>query len=219
MTGTSEFFRTKSINPFPPRGMITSTVPAAFISSAAASRPAGSSVTVFSSSSCFRSTFLISSTIARFELKASLPPFSTQVLPDLKQSENTSKLTLGRASYMIPTTPNGTDTFVIFIPFGLSVSIRVLPRGEGRAATLRISLAILFILSGVSSSRSYSGFEVCSAARSSALAARISPVAATASSASASNTVLIFSSVMRLSNREAFRVSCCQKFSIIIIIW
>ena len=39
-------------------------------------------------------------------------PFEHAALPLLKQSENTSKVTLGRASYITPITPNGTSPAV-----------------------------------------------------------------------------------------------------------
>ena len=52
----------------------------------------------------------MTATSARFVPSASLPPFSTAALPLLKQSEKTSKVTLGRASKIMPMTPKGTLT-------------------------------------------------------------------------------------------------------------
>ena len=45
----------------------------------------------------FRVDFMIC-IAALFESAASEPPFKTEALPDLKQSEKTSKVTFGRAS-------------------------------------------------------------------------------------------------------------------------
>ncbi|OPZ03164.1 MAG: hypothetical protein BWZ11_00280 [Bacteroidetes bacterium ADurb.BinA395] len=98
ITGIFECVRTKSINPFPPRGITKSTYPVALSKSAVASCPDGNKVMI----SGFRPkrfrTSRIRLTMAALEWYASLPPFSTQEFPDFRQSEKTSKVTLGRAS-------------------------------------------------------------------------------------------------------------------------
>ena len=98
ITGIRALSRTKSISRLPPRGMHTSMNPTAPSISPVASWVAGSSVTTFSSMALSRSTLWMSFMAAWLELSASLPPFSTHALPLLKHSENTSKVTLGRAS-------------------------------------------------------------------------------------------------------------------------
>ena len=81
-----------------PRGISRSTQPRAFNNSAVESCPAGSKATISGLKKHCTNTLRMISTIARLVLSASLPPFSTQALPDFKQSENTSSVTFGRAS-------------------------------------------------------------------------------------------------------------------------
>ena len=138
----------------PPRGMQTSIYPTADSISAVASWVAGSSSTQPSSHPALAMTLLISATIALLESSASRPPLSTQALPLLKQSEKTSKATLGRASNTMPITPKGTLTFFSSNPLGRVFSLITLPSGEGRAATLRISEAMSSKRFGVSCRRS-----------------------------------------------------------------
>ena len=86
--------------------------------------------------------------IAVFECIASLPPRSTEQLPDFRQSEAASDVTLGRASNITAMTPRGTETFLTRRPFGLVISESVLPTGSGRSATSITPFAIPSILSG-----------------------------------------------------------------------
>ena len=154
ITGTRAVSRTKSISFRPPRGMQTSTRPTALSIAAVASWVAGSSVAAAVSMPWRLSTPRIRPAASRFELSASLPPFSTQALPLLKQRANTSNVTLGRASYITPTTPNGTLTRLMRRPFGSVRPQVAMPSGEGSVATLRISEAMPSSLSAVSLSRS-----------------------------------------------------------------
>ena len=63
-------------------------------------------------------------------------------LPDFKQSAPASAVTLGRLSYMMPITPNGTRTRWMASPFGRSQSATVAPVGSGSATTSSMLRAI-----------------------------------------------------------------------------
>ena len=98
ITGIVAFSLTKSIRLLLPRGIIRSTYSRAFSSCVVSSRPAGRRERIFLSMPYFSRTDLIMPAIAVFELMASLPPFKMQAFPDFMHRENTSKVTLGRAS-------------------------------------------------------------------------------------------------------------------------
>jgi hypothetical protein len=112
--------------------------------------------------------------MALLEFSASLPPFNTAALPDLKHNEKTSTVTFGRASYITPTTPSGTDLLSIFSPFFRARFSMVLPVGSGSEITVLMSAQIASILSGVSKSLSYSELVGDIFARSFAFALTIS---------------------------------------------
>ena len=100
------------------------------------------------------STSFIRLTMASLLCCALWLPFRMQALPLLKQSEKTSKQTLGRASKMMPMTPKGTLTRRRCRPLARVRSFVIMPRGEGREATFRMSAAMLRMRSGVRSRRS-----------------------------------------------------------------
>ena len=75
-------------------------------------------------------------------------------MPDFRQRPAASAVTLGRASYMMATTPIGTRTRRSSRPFGLTVAKSPSPMGSGRAAVARRLSAMPFIRSGVSRRRS-----------------------------------------------------------------
>ena len=116
------------------------------------------------------STSCMSPTIALFELSASFPPFSMQVLPLFRHRANMSKLTLGRASYTAPITPNGTLILRRRSPLGIVRSMSTLPVGEGRAATSRMPSAMSSSLFPVSLSLSNTGLPLSARSRSLAFA-------------------------------------------------
>ena len=132
-------------------------------------------------------------TMARLLSSASFPPFRIQALPALRQREKTSKVTLGRASYTMPITPNGTLTRFKSSPLGSTVCFSTLPNGEGSEATLRVSPAMPSMRSWVSFRRSYMGFALSIRLRSLALAAKMVSVSLMALSATASSTWLMVS--------------------------
>lgn len=80
-------------------------------------------------------------------------------------------MTLGLASQITPMTPNGTLTFLSLSPLVRVLSSRTFPSGSGREATLRMSDAMVEILSSVSFRRSYRGLLLSIKDRSSAFAA------------------------------------------------
>ena len=95
-------------------------------------------------------------TIAILEFIASLPPLKITALPDLKQSAKASGVTLGLASYIIPTTPRGTRFLPIKSPLGRFFMSSTSPTGSSSAATCSRPSAIPLILSSVSISLSTS---------------------------------------------------------------
>ena len=113
--------------------------------------------------------------MASLERRASLPPFSTQALPVFIESEKMSAVTLGRASQIMPTTPNGTRTLRRVMPLGRVHSAIVSPCGEGSPATDSMSAAIEAMRSAVSRRRSRMGESASIASRSRALAASTFP--------------------------------------------
>ena len=157
-----------------PRGIIKSTSPTALSISAVASRETGNNVTAFSSIPCSASTRRINATAHTLVSLASLPPLSRQALPAFTQSENTSKVTLGRASYITPITPNGTVTLFITIPLGRVTLDKVTFNGDGNEATERISDAMSRNRPSVNFNRSYLGSLSLIRAKSRAFASRIS---------------------------------------------
>ena len=176
MTGTEASWRTKSMRRLLPRGITKSTYPFACSKAPVASCVAGKSVIEFSLIPYSFSTSLMRLTMARLLSSASLPPFRMQALPAFKQSENTSNVTFGRASYTIPITPKGTLTRLRSSPLGRVVCLSTLPRGEGSVATLRVSPAMPSMRSFVSFRRSYMGLDGSIRLRSLALAAKMDSV-------------------------------------------
>ena len=69
-----------------------------------------------------------------FVLEASEPPFKITEFPDLKHNAATSDVTLGLLSYIIPMTPIGIDTLLIFSPLGLLHFSRLLSTGSFKLA-------------------------------------------------------------------------------------
>ena len=135
--------------------------------------------------------------MAMLERIASLPPLSTQAFPDLRHSTAASAVTLGLASYIIPTTPSGTRTLVMFSPFGRTQPPSFLPIGSSSAHTSRTAAAIAYIRFSLSLSLSTSDSDMPfsrAAATSSAFAASISPQFFSIASAIAA-TALFFSAV------------------------
>ena len=158
--------------------------------------------------------------MASLECCASLPPFKITALPDFKQSAKTSNVTLGRASYIMPTTPKGTDTLVKIIPFGRMVVESVRCSGEGSCATCRISSAMAVMRSAVSFSRSYLGFATSICAKSFALAARMVSVAFSAAEARAIKRLFLVASSIKFSAREAATVlSNRRRYSIVFFLF
>ena len=176
-----------------PRGITRSTYPLACNRAPVASCVAGKRVMAFSLMPKSFNTPLMRLIMARLLSSASFPPFSTHALPAFRQSENTSKVTFGRASYTMPITPKGTLTRLRSSPLGRVVCFSTLPRGEGSVATLRVSPAIPSIRSFVSFRRSYMGLAGSIRAKSLALAAKMVSVSLMAFSATASNTLLMVS--------------------------
>ena len=78
---------------------------------------------------------------------------------------------------MTPTTPKGTLTLRMVMPFGRRVSLRTLPRGDGSPATFSISDAMPSIRWSVSFRRSYLGLSGLMRERSQAFASMMSSVA------------------------------------------
>ena len=154
--------------------------------------------------------------MAKLELYASVPPLSTHTFPLFRHSEKTSKLTFGRASYIIPITPKGTERLVKCKPFGSVRSSSTLFKGLGNDATLRISAAMPLMRSSVSIRRSYSGFDFSIFAKSCSLALSSRNDAASAASATSSRTLFISSLDTRLSFLEASRANSFQFCSIFI---
>ncbi len=157
MTGTAAVSRTKSISRRDPRGITTSIIPTAPSISAVAWRSLGSRVTISGSHPMASSSRRMISTAALLVSAASWPPLSTVALPALAQRANTSNVTLGLASYITPITPNGTDTLRITIPLGRVTDESSLPRGDGRAATARMSRTMSAMRCSVRSRRSARG--------------------------------------------------------------
>ena len=205
MTGMVAFWRTKLMRLLLPRGISKSTYPRAFSNSAVASRSAGSNSTMCGLMLKCSSTSCITLIMARLEESASLPPFSMQAFPLFRQRENTSKLTLGRASYIMPMTPNGTLTFLSLIPWRCVCSFSVRPTGEGRVATLRVSAAMPCRRSTVSFSRSYFGSFGSILSRSFLFSARMKSDFAKAASATANSIWLIS---LSLSDNNSRLASC-----------
>ena len=77
---------------------------------------------------------------------ASEPPLRITQLPDLKHNVETSAVTLGLLSYIIPITPIGIVTFFILRPFGLIHSSSFWSIGSLKLAMVLIDLIIDSIL-------------------------------------------------------------------------
>ena len=146
-------------------------------------------------------------TIASLEKQASLPPLRIQALPAFRQSEKTSRVTLGRASYTTPITPKGTATRDSCSPLGSTEPFSSLPTGDCRRATLRISAAIASTRSRVSFKRSYFGSSGDILARSRALASKIASLLFTTSSATAKIISFILSTPNLRIERDALFTS------------
>ncbi len=153
------------------------------------------------------STLRIIATTTMLVSCASEPPLRMQALPAFMHSENTSKVTLGRASYTIPITPKGTVTLSMRNPLGRSTLISVIPSGDGRAATALMSATMSRSLSSVRRRRSRLGFSGSMRSMSERFASRIAGILFSASSATAFIMRDISSSVRRASLRDAVRAA------------
>ena len=90
---------------------------------------------------------------------ASFPHRKIQALEDFKHKAAASAVTLGRASKIIATTPNGVRIFSILRPLGREPPPIISPMGSGNAATSRTPLEISASRSGVSRKRSVNAWE------------------------------------------------------------
>ena len=112
-----------------------------------------------------------------FEFIASLPPRRITALPLLRLSIAASTVTLGRASYIMPTTPIGTRTLSIFMPLGRVLPSITSPTGSGYFDSASQAFAMLSILASLSaslSSRDSLILRILPFSRSTALASIIS---------------------------------------------
>ena len=177
ITGTEEFSTTDLISPAPPLGISRSRRPLALIICVAESLLV--SVTRLMQSSgnpASAREFLMELAMAILEFMASFPPRSTTALPALRHIAAASAVTLGRASYIMPMTPMGTDTFFILRPLGRSNRSRVFPTGSSMRVISIIPSDIAQMRSSLSIRRSRSPLErpfFFPFSRSTALAARI----------------------------------------------
>ena len=190
------FSTQRLMSPAPPLGIRRSTSPTAFMISSAdlwsvsSMNPTSSSGSSASASPCF-----MAFTMASLDLKASLPPLKITAFPDFSARTAASEVTLGLLSYIMATTPKGTEVFSITMPLGLSILFSTLPSGSGRAATSSTPLAMSPILFSVRVSLSImtSPRWSLAASTSSALAFRISSFSAISLFAMASRAAFFFS--------------------------
>ena len=143
MTGTLAELTTASMRPGPPRGMMMSTMPRRDPSAGTASRSVkGSSVTASAGRPAARRPVANDFDSAMFVWIASLPPRSTQPLPDFRQRAAASTVTFGRDSKMMATRPMGTRRRIIRRPLGRVQSSVTSPTGSGSFATASQATAI-----------------------------------------------------------------------------
>src|SRR5882762_4292655 len=159
-------------------GMITSTPPFNPVSSrpTADRSRVGTSVIAASGRSASRNPCTRQSWIARQERKLYEPTRKTTALPDFRHTTPASAATLGRLSKMTATTPSGTRTRSMTMPFGRCQLSVTMPMGSAISRTVATPSAIASMRACVSVSRSMKA-AVAPVARtsatSSALAARI----------------------------------------------
>ena len=143
MTGTLAELTTASMRPGPPRGTMMSTMPRRDPSAGTASRSVkGSSVTASAGRPAARRPVANDFDSAMFVWIASLPPRSTQPLPDFRQRAAASTVTFGRDSKMMATRPMGTRRRIIRRPLGRVQSSVTSPTGSGSFATASQATAI-----------------------------------------------------------------------------
>jgi hypothetical protein len=115
--------------------------------------------------------------MARQERKLSEPPRRITALPAFRHSTPASAATLGRLSKITPTTPSGTRTRSMVMPFGRCQLSVTMPMGSAMPCTMPMPSAIASTRAGVSVRRSMKDavmmLEARASATSSALAARI----------------------------------------------
>ncbi len=186
MTGTVDSSTTVRISPAPPRGMMRSTMPRSRSSALTESWSTPGTRLTTSAGSPTLSAALRRTAISAVLLWYAEPlPRSSATLPLLRQSPAASTVTLGRASYTIPTTPNGTRTCRISSPLASVWPRTTSPTGSGSPATWRSPSAIPSMRAGVRVSRSIMAADVpfaAAAATSRLLAARRSADAASSAS-------------------------------------
>ncbi len=97
-----------------------------------------------SGSLAFTNADLRAATIAKADLRPSLPLLKITAFPDLRHKPPASLATLGRLSKINPMTPRGVETLEIFKPFGRSQFARIFPTGSAKSF---ISSNVLHMLS------------------------------------------------------------------------
>ena len=128
----------------------------------------------FSSTASARNAPRKTWTSAWLEWRASLPPRKITAFPVLKHSADASTVTLGRASKIMPITPSGTRSLAIINPASLRHARSTFPIGSGKLTTCLSPVAISWMRSAVSRSRSTNLTGTCGFSKSCALAANIS---------------------------------------------
>src|SRR5258708_1142584 len=143
-TGTRASASTRATRLLPPRGTMTSTLPFNPVSSrpTAARARVGTSVMVASGKPASRKPCTRQSWIARQERKLSEPPRRITALPDFRHSTPASAATLGRLSKITATTPSGTRTRSITMPFGRCQLSVTTPTGSAISPTVAMPPAL-----------------------------------------------------------------------------
>ena len=146
--------------------------------------------------------------IARQERKLSEPPRRITALPLFRQSTPASAATLGRLSKITATTPSGTRTRSMIMPFGRCQLSVTTPTGSGISRTVAMPSAIALTRACVSASRSMKAAVAPvprTSATSSALAARIRGALARIARSIASSASFFWSAEASASTRAAAR--------------
>ena len=209
MVGTVASSTTIRISAALPRGITRSTLPRAVRSAFVVARSSeGTSWTTSGEILVSANASRIILTRISLLLRAVDDPRSSAAFPDINKITAASTVTLGRASYTIPITPNGTVICSNSSPLGSVERRNVCPSGSGSAATCRAPPAIPLMRSSVRSNRScICGciFSARALAISISLAARISALRASIAWAIASRAALRSAPVAVESVRAALR--------------
>ena len=158
--------------------------------------------------------------MAKLVSSASLPPRNITALPDLKHSAPASAVTLGRASYIMHTTPSGIRIFLISIPFGRVPITRSLPTGSSSSTITSMPSAIDSIRSSFRIKRStIAASKLFSLARATSFSftSIILLLFARIAAAISVNTAFFWLSLKIASVRAAF-FACCANSVIMLIL-